>query len=221
MNPKFLLVFLCAFLCAFALVACSSPFPLEAQPDPSSQDQTIPVTDEEDESAAASEDQATPSLEDETPDLSDLAVSERQRLAQQVLASSRINLLTVNPSGVRDGADPRSNIRDTAAGTSAKRSCYGNAPCGRVFLSVKMLRGMLTVANTYSFRVTAIAGASHSPASRHYRGVAFDVDVINARAVNISNPFFKAFMQRCRNLGATELIGPPSLGHKTHVHCAW
>ena len=88
----------------------------------------------------------------------------RAQLAQQILNSSRISLLPYSPvsSKTTDGADARSNIRDTAAGRTAKRSSYGNAPGGSVYLDTRMLTGMLKVGNTYSFRVNSIVGGSHS-----------------------------------------------------------
>jgi hypothetical protein len=80
---------------------------------------------------------------------------------------------------------------------------------------------MLDLANTYTFGVSEVAGGSHSPNSRHYVGVAFDVNVINGQGVNVNNADFRNFMQRCRELGATEVLGPGDAGHDTHVHCAW
>lgn len=153
--------------------------------------------------------------------LSAAATPSRASLAQQILASRRISLLTRQVSGVNDGADARSNIRDTAAGRAAKRSSYGNAPGGSVQLSLNLLRGILSVAGKYTIRVTAIAGGSHSSSSRHYRGLAFDVDTINGRAVNAGNPYFRGLLQACRSAGATELLGPGDAGHSTHTHCGW
>ncbi len=88
-------------------------------------------------------------------------------------------------------------------------------------LDTRMLDGMLRLANTYDIEVTSIAGGSHSSTSRHYAGVAFDVDEINGVHVTSSNPYYRALMQKCRDLGATEVLGPGDSGHDTHVHCAW
>ncbi len=149
------------------------------------------------------------------------ASGDRASLAQQILGSSKISLYTIQVSGVNDGADARSNIRDTATGGAARRSSYGTAPGGWVYLDSRMLRGMLTISNTYGMRVTTIAGGSHSAGSRHYAGLAFDVDTIGGRAVNSGNPYFRSFMQLCRNAGANEVLGPGAAGHSTHVHCGW
>lgn len=145
----------------------------------------------------------------------------RAGLAAQIQGNSRIRLATVLPSGVRDSADPASNIRDTANGGAARRSSYEGAPGGTVLLDTRMLQGMLNVAGPYTYSVSAIAGGSHSANSRHYAGLAFDVNVINGVGVSSSNTAFRNFMQACRNAGATEVLGPGDAGHSGHVHCAW
>jgi hypothetical protein len=101
------------------------------------------------------------------------------------------------------------------------RSHYENAPGGSVYLNTRMLDGMLKLARSYDMRVTSIAGGSHSPDSRHYAGIAFDIDEINGIRVSKSNPYYQSVMQKCRDLGATEVLGPGNKGHDTHVHCAW
>jgi zinc D-Ala-D-Ala carboxypeptidase len=149
------------------------------------------------------------------------AASTRATLARRVLSSQRITLATFHPSGVVDNANARKNIVDTAHGGRAHRSCYGTAPCGSVYLNVSMLRGMLELRNSYMFRVSEIAGGSHSPGSRHYAGKAFDVDIIDGQSVSASNAHFRGFMQHCRAQGATEVLGPGDVGHATHIHCGW
>ena len=149
----------------------------------------------------------------------------RATLAKRVQSDSQITLWPYSPidSGRSDGADAQSNIRDTAAGRPAKRSVYENAPGGSVYLDTRMLQGMLTTADHYSFRVTSIAGGSHSRTSRHYAGISFDADIVNGRSVRSrgADSIVRGFMQTCRNLGATEVLGPGSAGHSGHVHCAW
>jgi zinc D-Ala-D-Ala carboxypeptidase len=120
----------------------------------------------------------------------------------------------------RDHVTARQNIVDTARGLKAQRSSYGHAPGGSVYLDVRMLKGMLALASHYNFRVTQIAGGSHSPNSRHYAGIPFDVDVIDNRPVTSSNPYIHAFMAEARRLGATEVFGPGDPGHATHIHVA-
>lgn len=151
------------------------------------------------------------------------AAPEEQELAGQILNSSDITLAPYHESGEEDNATARQNIRDTAAGRPASRSAYDNGPGGTVRLSPDMLRGMLQLANNhgYSFTVSEIAGGSHSPRSRHYDGVAFDVNIINGSHVSSANTWYRGLMAACRALGATEVLGPGDPGHATHVHCAW
>jgi zinc D-Ala-D-Ala carboxypeptidase len=149
------------------------------------------------------------------------ASTTRAQLAGTVLRSTRITLATFHSSGVVDRANAHQEIVDTSKGLKARRSCYGTAPCGSVLLDVAMLRGMLALRNSYRFRVSEIAGGSHSATSRHYRGTAFDVDILDGQGVSASNPHFRTFMQRCRALGAIEVLGPGDPDHATHIHCAW
>jgi hypothetical protein len=121
----------------------------------------------------------------------------------------------------RSSDDARSNIRDIADSGIARGSCYGNAPCGTVLLSSTMLSAMQTIASIYSFCVMAIAGGSPSVNSYYYTGRSFDVDVINGVGVNSSNSYYRAFMRRCRDLGAIEVLGPGDAGHSTHLHCTF
>ncbi|WMT58763.1 peptidoglycan-binding domain-containing protein [Truepera radiovictrix] len=151
--------------------------------------------------------------------------TDRAGLAQRILASGNITLWPYSPvsSSSSDGADARSNIRDTASGGPARRSSYGTAPGGSVYLDPRMLSGMLRAAETYRFRVTSIAGGSHSATSRHYAGLAYDTDVINGVSVGARgrDAVVAGFMRLCRELGADEVLGPGDAGHWGHVHCAW
>ena len=80
---------------------------------------------------------------------------------------------------------------------------------------------MLDLAQTYSFQISEIAGGSHSKKSRHYAGVAMDVDSINGETVSHKNKNVSGFIKKCKELGATEVLGPGSKGHDSHVHAAW
>lgn len=157
------------------------------------------------------------------PPSSQPSTSSRVLLAQQILDHDHILLWPHSPisSNSSDGADAHSNVSDTADGGAASRSNYTNAPGGSVNLDPRMLDGMLKLANTYDMRITAIAGGSHSSNSRHYAGIAFDIDEINGVHVTKSNPYYRNLMQKCRDLGATEVFGPGDKDHDTHVHCAW
>lgn len=142
-------------------------------------------------------------------------------LARRVRDNGRIELLTGHVSGRKDSATARQNILDAAGGKPARRSAYEGAPGGTVALDARMLKGMLELAKAYRFRVTEIAGGSHSQNSRHYAGVAFDVDQIDGEDVSKDHPRFREFMKETRRLGATEVLGPGDRGHDGHVHVAW
>lgn len=142
-------------------------------------------------------------------------------LATQILNNQNIALATAHSSGVHDQATAQQNIADTAAGQRARRSNYGNAPGGTVALNERLLRGLLALAEQFSFGVSEIAGGSHSTNSRHYAGVTADINVINGRHVSASHPNVTAFKALCRTLGATEVLGPGDPNHATHVHAGW
>ncbi|HEX6291579.1 MAG TPA: hypothetical protein VFZ66_20515 [Herpetosiphonaceae bacterium] len=134
-----------------------------------------------------------------------------------------INLLEYTLGcGCDDGATPADNIRDAAAGRAANRSNYGTAPGGTVTLKHALLFGMQKLKERYNhtYRVTSIAGGSHSSTSLHYAGRAFDVDRVNGQEVSYTYPH-NTFQQHCRELGADEVLGPGDAGHSTHIHCAW
>ncbi len=145
-----------------------------------------------------------------------------QNTAMWLKNSSQVTWLPRQVSGRVDGATALDNIRQAAAGQAVKRSSYGTAPGGYVKLDPRMLRAMkILVQEGYRIRVTSMAGASHSRTSRHYAGLAFDVDFINGVKVGYSNPYWRKFLARCRELGATETLGPGDKGHSSHVHAAW
>lgn len=149
------------------------------------------------------------------------ASSDLASLATTILNHPGITLATVHSSGVVDQANARQNIADMAAGGPAHRSSYGTAPGGVVMLDRRLLRGMLALAEQYTFSVAEICGGSHNSNSRHYAGVAADFNVVNGRRISATHPDLAAFKARCRELGATELLGPGSPNHDTHVHAAW
>lgn len=144
----------------------------------------------------------------------------RAGYAQRIKNSSRVHLTTVHTSGVRDNADAKQNIDDTAAGRDAATSRYGDAGGRRVEIKLPVLRGMWSLQKKYTFTVTEIAGGDHSSGSNHYAGRAIDVSNINGRGVGAGAPH-AGFMATCRSLGANEVLGPGDPGHDTHVHCAW
>jgi len=141
--------------------------------------------------------------------------------AKLIQTNASITLANRHPSGQVDDAHAKQNIADTAAVLPAKRSSYDGAPGGTVPLGAALLDGMLAFAGDFSFRVSEIAGGSHSPTARHYVGLAFDIDQLNGNAVNADNPDVSSVKQSLRSFGATEVLGPGDPGHNTHVHGAW
>jgi hypothetical protein len=138
--------------------------------------------------------------------------------------AGRIHLWEEN-FGRNDGASPYENVADAAAGLESLTSCDGNSPCSSVYLDVRLLDAMdaMVVDYGFSYFVTSIVGANHSPNSYHYAGRAFDVDEVNGRRVSSNGPEVAAFMNTCWALGAIEVFGPVNdpFGHGSHIHCAF
>lgn len=147
---------------------------------------------------------------------------ERARLAAELLSHHRVSCLDYHVSGNRDAATAQDNLEQTVNGGAARRSSYGRGPGGWTMLDIRMLRALVQLANEgYSFRITELAGGSHSSRSRHYVGVAFDIDKLNGKKVRYGHPSYRRFLKRCRQLGATEVFGPGTRGHSSHLHVAW
>jgi zinc D-Ala-D-Ala carboxypeptidase len=145
----------------------------------------------------------------------------RAVLAFRILTSPRISISSAHISKVEDSANARANLVQALTLRRANQSCYENAPCGTAEINLELMRAMLDLAQTYSFHVNELAGGSHSKNSRHYAGVAMDIDSINGEPVSSKNQHVSGFMKRCAALGATEVLGPGSKGHNGHVHAAW
>ncbi|MFF3257434.1 GH25 family lysozyme [Actinacidiphila glaucinigra] len=143
-------------------------------------------------------------------------------LAKQVLKAPGITFARTHSETRHSGSTAYANIVDMAAGRGALTSPQSHIGAKRVQLNARMLQALLTLRNKYGYRlhITEFVGGVHSKNSRHYRGLSFDVNEINGRHVGNGAPH-RALMAACSQLGATEVIGPPSAGHKTHVHCAW
>uniref|UniRef100_K1PCK0 Spore cortex-lytic enzyme n=1 Tax=Magallana gigas TaxID=29159 RepID=K1PCK0_MAGGI len=126
-------------------------------------------------------------------------------VACKIKNSSKITLLKINPSQVKDGADPYSNIRDACAGKVAKRSSYkcdeGQAPGGSTCLDSKILQYIydLGTSTKYPFQVNAIAGACHKIGSKHYNGKAVDIQLEKNSREKAAQE--KAFRDECTKHG--------------------
>ena len=150
------------------------------------------------------------------------ARTSRQNLAIALLASPNVQFANYHVSGRRDNATALDNLKQTAAGVSAARSSYGRAPGGYTQLSPQMLYAMKVLSDDgYRFHITSIAGSSHSSRSRHYLGVAFDVNRVNGVPVRAGSAHWREFIRRCEAMGATETLGPGDPAHSTHIHVAW
>ncbi|GHF85796.1 GH25 family lysozyme [Streptomyces thermodiastaticus] len=150
------------------------------------------------------------------------ATGDAVALAKQLLKTPGITFARAHSETRHSGSTAYANIVDMAAGKGALTSPQSHVGARRVQLDPRMLRGLLTLRNSYGYRmnVSEFVGGVHSKNSRHYRGLSFDVNEINGIHVGSGAPH-RAFMTACRKLGATEVLGPGDKGHSTHVHCAW
>ncbi|MEU9124298.1 hypothetical protein AB0C96_31325 [Streptomyces sp. NPDC048506] len=145
----------------------------------------------------------------------------RPALARQILCTDGIALATRHVSHVHPASSARQNVVDTADGRGALTSYWGDRP-RRVLLDTRMLNGLLKLRTHYHYRIalSEIVGGDHGSRSKHYAGLAVDIDRINGRHVGSGAPH-RQLMAACRKLGATEVLGPGYPGHRTHVHCGW
>lgn len=121
-------------------------------------------------------------------------------------------------------ADANNNMLDASNGNRSFTSCYGNGPCTRTMLDEDMLQAILLINQKHGldFRISTITGGSHSSRSRHYSGIAFDVNRINGSRLSTSTRSLnRQVTDLCRAYGATEVLSPPDAGHSSHIHCAW
>lgn len=143
-------------------------------------------------------------------------------MARAILESNAIVLADDHSSSNDDNATARQNILDTADGNPAARSNYDNAPGGTVMLDASLLDGILRISEEYTIHISELAGGSHSANSRHYAGVAVDINYVDGNKVStLAAGVVSDFKQLAANLGATEVLGPGDAGHSTHFHLAW
>lgn len=141
-----------------------------------------------------------------------------------IQSNADITLATAHTSGIEDNATAADNVQSIVEGALPEASDYGNAPGGEVDPSDTTLDAIGALSRPpygYSFAISEFTGGSHSRRSRHYRGVAIDVNRINGVGVSARNPDYREFMDACRELGATEVLGPGTRDHDTHIHAAW
>ncbi|MFE4416162.1 peptidoglycan-binding protein [Streptomyces sp. NPDC056821] len=143
-------------------------------------------------------------------------------LAGQVLKNRGITFARAHSDTRHYGSTAYANIVDMAAGRGAATSPGSHVGAKRVQLDPRMLRALITLHDRYGYRlnISEFVGGVHSKNSRHYRGLAFDANVINGKHVGKGAPH-KAVMNLCSQLGASEVRGPGDPDHDTHIHCAW
>ncbi|CAH0336093.1 hypothetical protein FVB9288_01767 [Flavobacterium sp. CECT 9288] len=149
-----------------------------------------------------------------------------QVLAEKIIKEKRIAFSNSHVSGVIDKAMAIDNIKDASAGKNAKRSDYGNAPGGEIELLSNMLYIMYMLSKDYTFNVSEIAGAEHSNKSRHYKGMAFDINIINKVHMgekghpNFNESFHVDIRNKAKNLGANKVLDPynEKKQHYNHIH---
>lgn len=137
--------------------------------------------------------------------------------ASGIQTSEQISLADFHISGKRDEASAADNTQDVVEGSDVHRSAYGNAPGGETMLSGKVMEVVAQLGEEYLFRISELAGGSHSRSSRQYTGQALDVDLLNGAAVSERNPAVESFVKRCRDLGANLVLGPGDPDHATQV----
>ena len=164
---------------------------------------------------------------------SDVNACDRQDLALEILKIERpdINGIGIELAKVHseplDPLDPdfpflnstaRQNILDTAKGGRARTSDYGHSAGVPVWLDPRMLDGINRLAQTYSFSVSEVAGGRHSTSdSKHYDGLAFDVNYIGVHHVNSLHPDVEGFTNLCYSMGARRAV----LENDNHIHVDW
>lgn len=149
----------------------------------------------------------------------------RSQLAKDILGSDRIELANDHVSGVRDDAGALKQMHDTAAGKKARRSEYGTAPGGEVYLSKTMLEGLLKLSEKYSLKVSELAGASHRAGSAHYQGGTADITIVDGEYVSIGHARLEAFRKDLIEAGAIpeSILYPANepAFHGDHFHATW
>ncbi|MER6330764.1 hypothetical protein ABT298_15870 [Streptomyces sp. NPDC001034] len=148
--------------------------------------------------------------------------SESARLARSILNTKGITYAGAHVGGTDKASLPKQNLVDVSHGRPARTSPWGHKKGARVALDTRMLTGVLKLNTQYHYRfeISEFVGGEHSSTSKHYAGRAVDVTWINGRHVG-KKADHRGFMNACRKLDATLVLGPGDKGHSTHVHCQW
>lgn len=155
-------------------------------------------------------------------------------IALRILKTGKVTFALVHccaPEGYsqNDESNPDDNIDDASHELQAQTSPYVYEDKEKypnvsqlIDLDINMLKGMLNLTKKYTFSISEITGGGHSSNSRHYAGIAFDINYINGVYVNDKNTYLTEFRIEAKKYGATEILGPgDDNNHKTHIHLGW
>lgn len=114
-----------------------------------------------------------------------------KRIAQLLLEEGRVTFEKGHSSGGIDEANAFDNIKDLAAGNKAKLSDYDNVESfrkrnkhsGETEVSSTLLYVIYKLSKKYTMKISEITGGSHSPDSKHYFGLAVDINYINGQKI--------------------------------------
>jgi RHS repeat-associated protein len=147
-----------------------------------------------------------------------------QEKAEYILNSPKIKLATSHESGINDDAFAKNNIQDIANGKLAQNSHYQNAPGKETALTSNMLDAIIKLSENSTLSISEFAGASHSKGSKHYTGMAVDINYVNGIHVrDLTDEQVSDFRQQCLDAGAKVVFDPlhgakTPKDHKSHFH---
>ncbi|GLF97936.1 hypothetical protein [Streptomyces yaizuensis] len=148
--------------------------------------------------------------------------------AEKILANDGISLPNVHASASQDkGSTAQAGIKHSATDKAANTSRFAPARAKKDRLNRVRLNALhkLNASKGFTFRVTLIAGSTHSPDPAHDEGRALDADAIDGSRVSPSGQGLaraRKFLRTCTRLGGRMVLGPTiDSAHRVDVHCQW
>ena len=145
----------------------------------------------------------------------------RRQLAQEILNRHNAGRLTLSSTSQTPNGNPLNGIRLAANGHPAPTRRGGGHT---THLNENMLRAILILSDHYRIHITSITGGPPSRYSAHNTGNAFDVGMVNDRAVSRNHNHRTEMENLLRQSGLTvfESLGPDNepRGHGSHIHFA-
>jgi hypothetical protein len=133
-------------------------------------------------------------------------------LAEKIIKEKKITFSSIHPYlSTNDKANADDNIKDAAKGNKVYTSEYGDARGKQVSLSVGVLYVLHELSKKYTFNVSEVTGGDHSSKSKHYDGMAMDINIINDKHVdyiNYNEDFYTNFIKEVRKMGAVNVFHP-------------